>query len=63
MCKYWVVFVLWKRQVIQSGDYSQLNKDSDPHSTSYLLCDLHKLFEFISSSVLMLLASYSCEAK
>lgn len=50
------------REVVQSGDYSQLNKVSDLISTRYLLCDVDKLFKFVSSSVLVILpTSYSCE--
>lgn len=45
------------REVVSSGDYSQLNKDSDPGSTSYLLCDLDKLFDLIFSYVLVLATS------
>lgn len=49
------------REVVSSGNYSLLNKDLDPSSSSYLLCDLDKLVDFVSSSVIMSPTSWSCE--
>lgn len=41
------------REVVWSRGYSQLNKDLDPNSRSYLLCGLGMLFDLVSLCVIM----------